>query len=214
MTFLLLFGCVGSVHVDAIVGGFGPVMSAAWVSDSAHREALLVTNVTGACDKWTAAFAARNALTVALEEATDADSFCADMKAPVLDYAEAMGALQHAGVRALALTPEAPFVATTYPFEDEVIGILERYTTSGWSGVLDGWDAAAGEEDACGGVSLSPDLGAEGWVIGGGDLVVTSFAEGESLAAEIDAELRAEEGPIAARFTAERCELGAEWSLW
>lgn len=207
---LLLSGCVGSVHEGAIAFGFGPVMSAVWLVDASNAQGLWVTNVTYACDKWQAAFAAKTAFDTALEAATDPDTFCVDMMEPTRAYVSAMDALQHAGAHVLYIMPREPFVATTYAFHTDVEGVLRRYSASPWASAMDGWDEDAREDDACG-TSPTADAGVDAWMIAEGDLAVASVLEGESLDAAVDGELAAEEGPILADFTARWCELATEW---
>lgn len=209
MYLLLTAGCVGSIDQRAIAMGFGPVMSAVWLVDRTNTQGLWVTNVTSACSKWEAAYAAKAAFDAAMA-AADPEDFCADMMEPSRDYTSAMNALEHAGANVLYISGGEPFVASTETLGVEVVGVMREYTDSSWASAMDGWDVTATADEGCG-ATLMSGAGATPWMIATGALRLTSVVQGDSLEATIDGELASDGGPIAADFTAEWCEMATVW---
>lgn len=217
---LLLAACAGSVRVEGDAEPFGPVRTALWVEDD---EALLLTNVPDACERFQAYERARLDLLEVLLEliATEQEeSMCADIEVPLMDFALAGSKLYYEGATfaEIRLTNgEQPLDEDTYPIHGQPLGFRgdvvyvegERY-----GAVLDRFDPAGSEEDACGMGAEDGLVGDDGvlatWEFLGGEVEITRFTDGERVAGRLDATIGDGAGGAASvegSFTAAWCEI-------
>ena len=206
--------CTGSgVTTSAIEGGFGPVASAAWIRKhygADVSEGLVLTNVSGFCEKYNAMTDALVAFRAAIDAMTTADTTCSSLTDPFLDAVDAAAAMYPPATNLLLL--DTVFSPGAHQVGDDAGGRLETYSGLSASSLSEPWDPAGSIETHCGLPEspidfLSPDPETE-LEIWSGVLRIASVTE-TSLDGSFKGALEGDGGAISAHFQAEPCEFNA-----
>lgn len=218
LALLPLVACGGSVTLED-VDGFGVVASAVWLhEDDTDSHQLVLSNVSGLCERMNAVQEAYDDYEDALEDlgTNDMDEYCAVMEEPTLALARATDAIGHDGAHFLSFTvyqdgDTEPDEETYDVGGDPSVQVSVTYwENSPSASILSDYDADADDTD-CGVDADDLEASVDTWTADDGELDITALNDEASLRAVFEGELVDPDGDgagdIAAQFTATYCEI-------
>lgn len=202
------------VTTSALEGGFGPLASAVWMRthySAGDYEVLVLTNVSGVCQKFRTQADALAAFTAARDAEPPEEATCATLTDPFLGAVDAVAALFPSEAHYLAL--DCGFSPGPHEIGDDAFGELQTYSGLAVSALEEDWDPASTLDAHCG---LPEDPSAyvfpepeTAWAIESGTIRFASVTDA-SLDGSFEGELASDGGAISARFLADLCEDEAE----
>ena len=210
---LLLIGCPAAVTAEAIDGGFGLGLSAAFVrldNGESQAESIVISTTGGVCESYGELMEAQAEFYEAVVDIMS-QNYCSNLEEPFVRYAEAAQDVLVMDARILSLgVVEGDFDQQSYEGNEwwGTVGVVDNVP---YVDALEDFDADGDQMDGCGLSEGDVELDAgDSWTLDG-DLEITTAETDGPVAGTIEADMLDEDGDedgeLTASFTAVLCEI-------